>query len=216
MSFSRLNSVEFKNYRCFRALGDAMKGFNRTNQLFSLCGLNCGLCPMFLNKNCPGCGGGEGNQSCKIARCSLEHGSVEYCFQCGEYPCEKYDHIDDLDSFITHRRRKADLDKARQSGIEAYNAEQMEKAEILDLLLSNYNDGRKKTLFCVAVNLLELQELHAVLHEIESRSDKEPLTLKEKSAFVENLLQVVASKKKIDLKLRKKKPKCTTIIKSHA
>ena len=51
-----------------------MKGFNRKNQLFSLCGLNCGLCPMFLSKHCPGCGGGEGNQSCKIARCSMEHG----------------------------------------------------------------------------------------------------------------------------------------------
>ena len=25
-----------------------MKGFERKNQLFSLCGLNCGLCPMFL------------------------------------------------------------------------------------------------------------------------------------------------------------------------
>ena len=99
-----------------------MKGFNRQNQLFSLCGLNCGLCPMFLNKSCPGCGGGEGNQSCKIARCSMEHGGVEYCFQCSEYPCEKYDHIDDFDSFITHRRRKADLEKARQSGMEAYNA----------------------------------------------------------------------------------------------
>lgn len=57
-----------------------MKGFNRQNQLLSLCGLNCGLCPMFLNKNCPGCGGGEGNQSCKIARCSMEHSGVEYCF----------------------------------------------------------------------------------------------------------------------------------------
>ena len=97
-----------------------MKGFKRQNQLFSLCGLNCGLCPMFLNKNCPGCGGGEGNQACKIARCSIEHGGVEYCFQCSEYPCERYDHIDDFDSFITHRRRKADLEKARQSGVEAY------------------------------------------------------------------------------------------------
>ena len=65
-----------------------MKGFKRQNQLFSLCGLNCGLCPMFLNKNCPGCGGGEGNQACKIARCSIEHGGVEYCFQCSEYPCD--------------------------------------------------------------------------------------------------------------------------------
>lgn len=182
-----------------------MKGFNRQNQLFSLCGLNCGLCPMFLNRNCPGCGGGEGNQSCKIARCSLEHSGVEYCFQCSEYPCEKYDHIDDYDSFITHRQRKVDLDKAQQSGIEAYNAEQMEKAEILDFLLSNYNDGRKKTLFCVAVNLLELQELQKVLEKIECNPDMETLTIKEKSAFVESLLRAAASKKNIDLKLRKKK-----------
>jgi len=34
---------------------------------------------MFLDKNCPGCGG-EGNQACKIARSSMEHGGVEYCF----------------------------------------------------------------------------------------------------------------------------------------
>ena len=180
-----------------------MKGFNRPNQLFSLCGLNCGLCPMFLNKYCPGCGGGEGNQSCKIARCSMEHSGVEYCFQCGEYPCEKYAHIDDYDSFITHRRRKADLAKAQQSGMEAYNAEQMEKARILDVLISNYNDGRKKTLFCVAVNLLELQELQAVLREIECKSDMAALSLKETSAFVASLLQDTASRRKIDLKLHK-------------
>ena len=182
-----------------------MKGFNRPNQLFSLCGLNCGLCPMFLNKNCPGCGGGDGNQSCKIARCSLGHDGVEYCFQCSEYPCEKYDHIDDFDSFITHQSRKADLEKARCFGIEAYNVEQVEKAKILDFLLSNYNDGRKKTLFCVAVNLLDLQDLKAALLEIECKPDMKTLTLKEKSAFVENLLQTAASNKNIELKLHKKK-----------
>lgn len=181
-----------------------MKGFNRQNQLLSLCGLNCGLCPMFLNGNCPGCGGGEGNQSCKIARCSMEHNGVEYCFQCSEYPCEKYEHIDDFDSFITHRNRKADLEKAKQYGMEAYNAEQVEKIKILDVLLSGYNDGRKKTLFCVAVNLLDLQELREVLREIENRSDMETLTLKEKSAFAARLLQDVAAKRNIALKLRKK------------
>ena len=55
-----------------------MKGFHRQNKLFSLCGLNCGLCPMYLNKNCLGCG--EENHSCKIARCSMEHNEIEYCF----------------------------------------------------------------------------------------------------------------------------------------
>ncbi len=89
--------------------------------------------------------------------------------------------------------------------MEVYNTEQMEKARILDVLLSNYNDGRKKTLFCLAVNLLELQELQAVLREVACRSDMETLTLKEKSAFVASLLQDAASHREIDLKLHKKK-----------
>ena len=158
-----------------------MKGFNRKNQLFSLCGLNCGLCPMFLNKYCPGCGGGEGNQSCKIARCSMEHNDVEYCFQCDEYPCPKYEHMDDFDSFMTHQGRKSDMERARQLGIETYNAEQVEKTKILDILLSEFNDGRKKTLFCTAVSLLNLQDLQAVLRQIENRADLDTLTLKEKA-----------------------------------
>lgn len=181
-----------------------MKGFHRENQLISLCGLNCGLCPMHLNKYCPGCGGGEGNQSCKIAKCSLEHNGVEYCFQCSKYPCEKYSHIDDFDSFITHRNRRADLKKAKEIGIEDYNAEQLEKIKILDILLSGFNDGRKKTLFCTAVTLLDLQELREVLRHIENRSDLETLTLKEKSAFAAELLKA-AAKNNIELKLRKKK-----------
>lgn len=182
-----------------------MKRFNRQNQLFSLCGLNCGLCPMFLNKNCPGCGGGEGNQPCRIARCSMEHGGVEYCFQCSEYPCEKYRHIDDTDSFITHRNQKSDLEKAQKIGIDAYNTEQTEKSRVLDILLSGYNDGRKKTLFCAAVNLLDVHELQEVLRRIEHRADMETLTLKERGAFVASLLQDTAAMKNIDLRLRKKK-----------
>ena len=181
-----------------------MKGFNRQNQLFSLCGLNCGLCPMFLSKHCPGCGGGEGNQSCKIARCSLEHGGVEYCFQCDEYPCPKYDHIEDYDVFITGRNQKLDMEKARQIGIEAYNAEQAEKSLILDTLLSNYNDGRRKTFFCVAVNLLDLSELHEVLRQIKETPVLANLTVKKKSALVVALLQEVAALRGPNLKLRKK------------
>lgn len=183
-----------------------MKGFNRQNQMFSLCGLNCGLCPMFVNRYCPGCGGGEGNQSCKIAKCSIEHEGIEYCFQCSEYPCPQYEHIDDFDSFITHLHRQADLEKAKELGIEAYNAEQIEKTEILNILLSGYNAGRQKSMFCVAVNLLDLQELREVLREIERKQDgMEAWTLKEKSAFVVGLFREAAVKKNIDLKLHRKK-----------
>ena len=79
--------------------------------------------------------------------------------------------IDDFDSFITHLHRRADLEKAKESGIEAYNAEQIEKAAILNILLSEYNAGRQKTMFCVAVNLLDLQDLREVIKEIEKKQD---------------------------------------------
>ena len=182
-----------------------MKGFNRQNQLLSLCGLNCGLCPMNLDKHCPGCGGGNGNQSCKIAKCSLEHGKPEYCCDCKNYPCETFDKIDLYDSFITHQRQKADLQRVVDIGIDKYNAEQAEKMEILNTLLSNYNDGRKKTFYCVAVNLLELSEVKHVIRQIADAKDLERLSLKEKSAFVVELFQQIAKEKNIKLKLLKKK-----------
>lgn len=180
-----------------------MKNFKRENLMFSLCGLHCSLCPMNLNQYCPGCGGGEGNQSCSIAKCSLQHGMVEYCFQCENYLCEKYDNIDEFDSFITHQHRKQDIEKSKKLGIRLYSAEQQRKKVLLNHLLSAYNDGRKKTLFCVAVNLLELEDLENIISELnENTSD---LTLKEKSAYAASLLQEAAKQNNIVLKLRKKK-----------
>lgn len=177
-----------------------MKGFTRKNQLFSLCGLNCGLCTMRLGGHCGGCG--NGNQSCKIARCSLEHGGVEYCCECPHYPCEKYERVDEYDSFITHRNRRADLEKLRTMGAERYNVEQEEKVRLLDYLLSTCNDGRRKTLFCLAVNLLERSEVQAVVDRL-AASDLP--TVKERAAYAAELLQEIAGKRGISLKLNRKK-----------
>ena len=180
-----------------------MKDFKRENLLFSLCGLNCGLCPMNLNQYCPGCGGGEGNQSCSIAKYSLQHGNVEYCFQCENYPCEKYDNIDEFDSFITHQHQRQDMEKFRGLRIELYSAEQQRKKVVLNHLLNTYNDGRKKTLFCVVVNLLELENLEIIISELDENTSN--LTLKEKSAHAASLFQKTATNKNITVKLRKKK-----------
>ncbi len=181
-----------------------MKDFKRDNLLFSLCGLNCGLCSMHLDGYCPGCGGGAGNQSCAIARCSLLHEKVQYCFQCPEFPCERYDHIDEYDSFVTHKNQRRDMDKANKIGIADYNAEQLEKVHILKILLSDYNDGRRKTLFCVAVNLLELQDLNYIMKQIAENPQLDTLDVKEKAAYAALLLQDMAAQQNIELKLRKK------------
>lgn len=179
-----------------------MKGFVRENLLLSLCGLNCGLCTMHLGGYCPGCGGGEGNQSCKIARCSLEHGSPPYCSGCENYPCEKYQGYDDFDSFITHQRRDADLRRVIAVGEDAYNAGQKEKIELLNFLLSRCNDGRRKSFFCTAVNLLELPELREIIRRL---GDQEALPLKERAARAVQMLRQAAEQKELSLTLRKKK-----------
>lgn len=182
-----------------------MKGFTRSDPYFSLCGLNCGLCPMKLGGHCGGCG--FGNQSCKIARCSLEQGGPEYCFQCERFPCGRYDGIDQYDSFITHQHQLSDLDKARRMGIDAYRREQQEKVLLLAELLEGYNDGRRKTLYSLAVNLLEVEEVRGAIRETEARPELAEGGVKAKADYLAGLLRRLAEGKGIQLKLRKKPPR---------
>lgn len=181
-----------------------MKGFNRNDIQFSLCGLNCALCSMKLGNYCPGCGGGDGNQGCKIARCSLQYENLEYCFQCDDYPCEKYDGIDKCDSFITHRHQLSDMVKIQKIGVEQYHCELKQKSEILSYLLENFNDGRKKSFFCIAMNLLDIVDIESIMEKLRRETQSTDLTLKEKSAVAVDLFLSVANQKNIILKLNKK------------
>ncbi|MGB4019008.1 MAG: DUF3795 domain-containing protein [Syntrophomonadaceae bacterium] len=183
-----------------------MKDYQRPYPLFSLCGLNCGLCPMHLGKYCPGCGGGEGHQSCAIVKCSQQHGAIEYCYLCDEYPCQKYEGVTLFDSFITHKNMLKDFEKVKVIGLEAYQTELDEKIAILQHLLANFNDGRRKSFFCTAVNLLDLQDIKDVLAQIEEEIQPD-MSLKEKSTTAVSLFQSTAEKRSISLKLNRKERK---------
>lgn len=181
-----------------------MKGYTREHPEFSLCGLNCRLCPMHLGGYCPGCGGGEGHQSCSLIRCSLEHGGVEFCFQCDQFPCGRCEKAMEFDSFLPHRNMIRDQERARNMGIETYLVQQGEKAEVLRFLLENYNDGRKKSLFCTAVNLLEAEDLIRLRKRLELETPVE-LPGKERAALAAMLLQREGERRNISLKLKKPK-----------
>jgi len=159
---------------------------------------------MRLGGHCPGCGGGPGNQSCAIAKCSLQHDKVEYCFLCPEYPCRRYEGIEEYDSFITHQRQLRDLKRAQEIGIEAYNKELDQKFEILQTLLSEYNDGRRKTFYCVALNLLPLPIIENVMKQVVENISLNNFTIKEKAKNVVSLFQNAAVQQGLTLKLRKK------------
>ena len=184
-----------------------MKGFTRKETRFSLCGLNCALCAIHLGGYCPGCGGGAGNQSCAKARCSPEHGGVQFCWECPEYPCPHYEDFDDGDSFVPHRNRQQDIVQAQELGLDTYLAQLEEKRTILDKLLAHYNDGRRKTLFNTAVYLLPLEDLRCVMALLDSRPEEDDQPIKERALAAVGLLQEAANRQGISLKLNKKPKK---------
>lgn len=180
----------------------------REHPLFSACGLNCGLCPRYQMagaSKCPGCSG-EGfltkHPTCGVLSCTQRRG-IEYCYQCNEFPCKKYDGADETDSFITHLNQFRDMKRARCGGIDVYIYELNEKIRMLERLLADYDDGKRKSLFCLAVNLLETEDIRRVLEQLGSdvRSDA---PLKEKATFAASLLQAAAERRNITLKLRKR------------
>ena len=180
----------------------------RKYPLFSACGLNCGLCPRYQmdgQSKCPGCSGESfliKHPKCGVLSCSQLKG-IEYCYQCDEFPCKKYNGADQADSFITHINQFKDMDKAKTLGIAIYKRELDEKIAILENLLTNYDDGRRKGFFCLAVSLLELQDVKNVIEQITTEIPSDT-PQKEKSSSAVRVFQTMAEKRNTILKLRKK------------
>ena len=115
----------------------------------------------------------------------------------------KYNGADLSDSFITHKNQFCDMDKAKRLGLKSYKTELDEKVKVLEELLKNFDDGRHKSSYCTAVNLLDLQDIKTVLEQINNSTDAET-PLKVKAAIATCLFKEMAEKRGISLKLRKK------------
>ena len=180
-----------------------MKDYRRNNPLFALCGLNCALCPIHhMETGCPGCGGGEGHQSCPVIRCSLEHGSIEFCSLCADFPCRRLEEQAAYDSFLPHRNMLHDLKSAGEMGMDAYRQQLLERNSHLEWLLANCNDGRRKTFYCTMVNLLPLPALRAAMARISGEaSASDPL--KARAAVAVRILQDTALEQGMDWRLHK-------------
>lgn len=66
----------------------------------------------------------------RLRKAPIKISNPAYCFQCKNYPCEKYDKIDEYDSFITHQNQKTDMARFREPGAELYLAEQQRKKDL--------------------------------------------------------------------------------------
>lgn len=95
------------------------------------------------------------------------------------------------------------MKRAKTLGIDAYRKGLNEKVFILETLLADYDDGRRKGFFCLAVNLLELQDVRYVMEQISSQTQPEQ-SVKDKATMAVQLFQIKAEQRNLTLKLRKK------------
>ena len=186
-----------------------MKTNQREFPSFSLCGLNCGLCPRYQTKaksKCPGCGGTdfqEKHPTCAVITCNKKHDTVEYCFKCSLYPCARYKEKSQVDSFISYQNVLVDFQKAELEGLEQYKYELEKKMAILEYLIENYNDGKRKSFYCLAINLLLLPDLQAIMDEINTNIGKQDINKQVKIKKIITLFETKAQEKNIKLVLRK-------------
>ena len=184
-----------------------MKSYSRKHPEFSLCGLNCVLCPQFYTEGksqCPGCGGEqfyEKHPTCSIITCSGKHNVFEFCFECSEFPCNKYEGPKEHDSFISKTNFMQNMNEANND-INLYLEELKEKQKILEHLLNYDNDGRMKRFFCLAVNMLQVDELKDIMISVQLIEEKTN-DVKVRSKRIKEIFEEEAEKKGIALKLRK-------------
>ena len=181
---------------------------HRSYPQFSACGLQCGLCPRYHTagiSKCPGCAG-DGfdakHPTCGVLSCS-QCKEIEFCYQCEAFPCKKYDNAEQFDSFITHRHQIKDMRKSEAMGIAAFSNELDEKTSILEELLKNYDDGRRKSFFCTALTLLALRDVKEALSRLTAETRPEQ-PVKARAAAAVHLFQMMAEEQGISLKLRKR------------
>ena len=119
-------------------------------------------------------------------------------------PCARYTRAEPYDSFVPHRNVQRDFARAARDGLDAYRAMLEEKEALLRFLLREYNDGRRKSLFCTAVNLLELADVRETVSLLRRQTPPDA-ALREKGALAARLLQEAAAANGICLKLNRKK-----------
>ncbi len=142
---------------------------------------------------------------CPFHTCALKRKKIDFCGFCPEgNDCEKWrkhrDAARDHDSFVSYQKLEDNVAFIRKNGLEAFEKQQMARERLLKAMLSEFNEGRSKTLYCIAATVLEINELEGALER--ARTIK-GLDITAKSKVMHSILNDIAEKKNYFLKLRK-------------
>jgi len=135
---------------------------------------------------------------------------VEFCWDCRESKtCLKWKKHREFskkhDTFKCYQTLEKDIAYIRKYGIKEFEKDQKQREKLLKELLKSFNEGRSKNFYCIAVTILAIDDIKKALARAEKES-KNIKDIKEKAKLMHSILEVIAAKNKISLKLRKWKP----------
>ncbi len=175
-----------------------------------VCGLSCRLCPAYHRETKSKCGGCKSEfrmgAPCPFHNCAIKKREVEFCGFCPEnVTCKRWSKFREaakhLDSIVCYQRLEDNIAFISKKGIEKFEEQQRIRENLLRQMLAEFNEGRSKTLYCIAATMLEIEELENVLKKAKEKSIG--LDQEKKAEVMHSLLDDVAKNKHYFLKLRK-------------
>lgn len=175
-----------------------------------ICGLSCRLCPRYHTETLSRCGGCKTASrivvGCPFITCALKKKKIEFCLECDESTtCERWKKHRELgkeyDSFKSYQTLEDDITFMINNGVKEFEEQQKAKEKLLKEILDEFNEGRSKSYFCVAVTILDARAIQDALNK--ARKLSIGLNVKEKSKILHSLLDEIAAKKGVNIGLRK-------------
>jgi hypothetical protein len=119
--------------------------------------------------------------------------------------CEKWKKLRESsrehDSFKCYQTLEDDLNYIEKYGIEKFDEQQRIREQLLKEMLSEFNEGRSKSYYCIAATVMKIEELQNALNQ--ARKNSNGLELRAKSKVMHSVLDAIARDNSYYLKLRK-------------
>ena len=137
-----------------------------------ICGLSCRLCPAYhreTRSKCEGCKSEyRMGAACPFHNCAIKKKNISFCGLCIENnTCARWNKFRETgkqhDSILSYQKLEDNIAFIQKNGIKEFEKQQKTRENLLRAILAEFNEGRSKTLYCVAATVLEIGELESVL-----------------------------------------------------
>ena len=175
-----------------------------------ICGLSCRLCPAYhreTKSKCEGCKSEyRMGAACPFHTCAIKKKGIDFCGFCGvNNTCAKWREFREAgkqhDSFVCYQQLEDNVAFIQRYGMKEFEKQQETREKLLRAILTEFNEGRSKSFYCIAATVLEIGELDGVLENAQEKS--KGLDIRAKSEVMHSLLNEIASNRSYLLKLRK-------------